>query len=137
MNETEIVQYIIDTFPQVETSENYGYKFFFYDGERMLPFATLIASDNDYDRISTLDRPGVFRLNIGVSRQTFESLFGTAHVDVSEYDYTALDRFMPHPDYAQQNWICVLCPGEATLERVRKFLAEAYEIARARNARRK
>jgi hypothetical protein len=29
-------------------------------------FATLVSADNKYDRISNLDRPGVFRLNLGV-----------------------------------------------------------------------
>ncbi len=136
MQEAEISQYIIGTFPGVETAENLTYRFFFYGADRMLPFATLAAADNDYDRISNLDRPGVFRLNIGVSRATFRSLFGTDHADVSAYDYTALDRIMPHPDYAAQNWICVLSPTEATFERVRTLLAEAYELARVRAAKR-
>ncbi len=128
-NESTVVDYITRTFPDVETTEAYGYTFFFYRSERKLPFATLISSDTEYDRISDLDRPGVFRLNIGVSRQTFQSLFGTAKVDASRYDYTALDVLMPHPDYAQQHFVCVLSPGEMTSESVRSFLAEAYDIA--------
>jgi hypothetical protein len=136
MTETEIAQYIIETFPRVETAENLGYKFFFYSADHMLPFATLATADNDGDRVSNLDRPGVFRLNIGVSKQTFQSLFGTDRVDVSRYDYTTLDRIMPHPDYAAQNFICVLNPTQATFERVQAFLAEAYEIARVRSIKR-
>jgi hypothetical protein len=129
MNESSVVDYIMKTFAGVETTENFGYTFFFYRSDRKLPFATLISSDYDYDRISNLDRPGVFRLNIGISKQTFQSLFGTAKVDVSNYDFTALDVIMPHPDYAQHHFICVLSPSEATLERVRPLLAEAYDIA--------
>jgi predicted DNA-binding protein (MmcQ/YjbR family) len=106
-----------------------GYTFFFYRSDHKLPFATLISSDNEHDRISNLDRPGVFRLNIGISKQTFESLFGTVKVDVDNYDFTALDTIMPHPHYAQYHFICVLSPGEATLEKVRALLAEAYNIA--------
>ncbi len=136
MDESSVADYIINTFPGVETSENFGYTFFFYGSDHMLPFATLIAADNEYDRLSDLDRPGVYRLNIGVSRQTFQSLFGTDKVDVSHYDFTALDTIMPHPDYAPQNFICVLSPGEATLAQVRALLAEAYEIAVQRNTRR-
>ncbi len=34
------------------------------------------------------------------------------------------------------NWICVLNPTEATFESVRTFLAEAYELARVRSAKR-
>ncbi len=136
MQAAEIAQYIIDTFPGVETAENLGYRFFFYGADHMLPFATIATADNDGDRVSNLDRPGVFRLNIGVSKQTFQSVFGPGRVDVSRYDYTALDRVMPHPDYAAQHFICVLNPSEVTLERVRAYLAEAYELARARSARR-
>ncbi|MBL8047005.1 MAG: hypothetical protein JNL09_10710, partial [Anaerolineales bacterium] len=76
MDENAIAQYIFTTFADVETSENYGYTFFFYKSERVLPFATLITADNEYDQISQLNRPGVYRLNIGVSRQTFQALFG-------------------------------------------------------------
>jgi hypothetical protein len=136
MDEFSIAAYITQTFPGVETSTNFGYKFFFYGADRMLPFATLIASDNEYDCISNLDRPGVYRLNIGVSRETFQSLFGTEKVDVSHYDFTALDVIMPHPEYAPQHFICVLSPSDATFEQIRTLLAEAYEIAVRRDARR-
>lgn len=129
MNESSVVDYITKAFAGVETTESFGYTFFFYRSDRKLPFATLISSDYDYDRISNLDRPGVFRLNIGISKQTFQSLFGTAKVDVSNYDFTALDVIMPHPDYAQHHFICVLSPSEATFERVQPLLAEAYDIA--------
>lgn len=136
MNESSVANYITETFTGVETTTNFGYTFFFYGSDHMLPFATLASSDNEYDRISNLDRPGVFRLNIGVSRQTFQSLFGAAKVDVSSYDFTLLDVIMPHPDYAPQNFICVLSPSEATFERIRPLLAEAYQIAVQRTERR-
>ena len=136
ITEASVAQYIIDTFPGVATTTNLGYTFFFYGSERMLPFATIASSGNEYERISNLDRPGVFRLNIGVGKPTFQSLFGTDRVDVGSYDYTALDTIMPHPDYAAQRWICVLNPSEPTFERVKTFLAEAYELARARSVKR-
>lgn len=135
MNESSVVEYITNTFPGVETTTAFGYTFFFYRSERNLPFATLIASDTDYDHISNLDRPGIFRLNIGISKQTFQSLFGTTKVDVTRYDFTTLDVIMPHPEYAQQHFICVLSPSEATFERIRALLAEAYEIAVRRYTR--
>jgi hypothetical protein len=130
--EAEMIQYILDTFPGVETTTNFGYTFFFYGSERMLPFATVASSYNEHERISNLDRPGVYRLNIGVSKATFQSLFGTGKVDPGNYEFTTLDRLRPHPDYAAQSWICVLNPSQATFERVRTFLAEAYELARVR-----
>src|SRR5262245_61227149 len=129
MNESSVIDYITKTFPEVETTISSGYNMFFYRSDRTLPFATLISSDYDYDRISSLDRPGVFRLNIGISKQTFQSLFGTAKVDVNRYDFTALDVIMPHPHYAQQYFICVLSPSQATFERICPLLAEAHDRA--------
>jgi hypothetical protein len=135
MNEASVAKYITKTFPGVETTTNFGYTFFFYKSECNLSFATIASTGNEYERISNLDRPEVFRLNIGVSRQTFQSLFGPAKVDLSNYDFTTLDVIMPHPDYAKQHFICVLSPSEATFEKIRPLLAEAYDIAARRFAR--
>jgi hypothetical protein len=137
MDESAMADYITRTFPDVETSTAFGYTFFFYGSDHLLPFATMASSDNEYDRVSDLDRPGVYRLNVGVSRETFASLFGAPKVDVGDYDFTALDMIMPHPEYAAQHFICVLSPSEATFERLRPMLAEAYEIAKRRNTRKK
>lgn len=137
MDESAMADYIMKTFPGVETSTAFGYTFFFYRSDHRLPFATMASSDNEYDRVSNLDRPGVYRLNVGVSRETFMSLFGASKLDISSYDFTALDTIMPHPEYAAQHFICVLSPSEETFERLRPMLAEAYEIAERRNSRKK
>src|SRR3712207_4418866 len=60
MDATEVAAYICETFPGVETTEAYGYTFFFYGSERMLPFATLAHADNEHDRVSDLDRDGAY-----------------------------------------------------------------------------
>lgn len=133
MDKSAVIAYIMETYPEVETSQAYGYDMFFYQSDRKLSFATLISSDYDYDHISHLDRPGVFRLNIGVSKQTFQSLFGSNEVTISDYDFTALDMIMPHPEYAQYHFICVLSPSEATFGKIKPLLAEAYEIAGRRH----
>lgn len=135
MNDEAISTYLTDTFAGVETAITFGYTFFFCGSERKLPFATLASSDNEYDAVSQLDRPGVFRLNIGVSRETFRALFGAEKIEPGDYDFTDLDRIMPHPVYAAQSFVCVLNPGDATLEKVKLLLAEAYAIAGLRQAR--
>jgi hypothetical protein len=137
MDENSIADYITTTFASVETMATMGYTFFFYGSDRMLPFTTIATTDNQGDTASNLDRPGVFRLNIGVSKPTFQSLFGTGKVDVGSYDFTALDTIMPHPDYAAQSWICVLSPSDTTFQRLRPMLNEAYELAVKRASRRK
>lgn len=134
--------YIRNTFPGVEVTMAFGYTLFFVGAERQLPFATLAAADNDADRVSALDRPGVYRLNLGVSRETYHALFGAARPRlgragvVEGHDFTVLDRILPHPHYAPRGWVCVLSPGEETLGMVRGLLREAYDRASRRAARR-
>jgi hypothetical protein len=129
IDEAFITNYITSTFENVKTTVNLGYTFFIYRDDDMLPFATIASTGNEYEKISKLDRPGVYRLNIGVSRETFKSLFGTNKPDITAYDFTTLDVIMPHPDYSAQSFICVLSPNEATFERIKPLLAEAYDIA--------
>ncbi|RYG73548.1 hypothetical protein EON80_03140 [bacterium] len=94
------------------------------------PFTTLVNSDT-HDTASNLGRPDVFRLNIGVSKETFQALFGTGKFEdiKGDFDFTALDTVMPHPDYGMMYWICILNPSEASSEKVMGWLAEAYEKA--------
>lgn len=120
----------MQAFPDVGVAEGTGGTFFFTDPERKFPFATLVTSD-EYDRVSDLDRPGVFRLNVGVSKQTFAALFGAP--PEGGYDYTALDRLMPHPVYGKMHWVCVLNPGAETFATVRGLLAEAYAAGTRRS----
>ncbi len=133
MDETTILDYITTNYPGVEMISAYGYQMFFYGSDRKLSFATVISSDTEYDHISNLDRPGVYRLNIGISRESFQAMFPSAETEA--YDYTALDTIMPHPEYAKQHYVCVLSPSETTFEKVRGLLTEAYERAARRTAR--
>ena len=133
MDETSISRYITETFEGVEVTQASGNSFFFYDPEQKFPFVTLVTND-EYDQASNLNRPSVFRLNIGVGKHTFQSLFDSAAGD-DNYDFTTLDKIMPHPVYGKMHWICVLNPSEATFETVKSLLAEAYEMAVSRQAR--
>ena len=93
MDEASITRYIADAFAGVDVvvasreagspEVAWGDTFFIYDPDRDLepkhrfPFATIVTKDyGDFDRASNLNRPGVFRLNIGVSKDTYRSLFG-------------------------------------------------------------
>jgi hypothetical protein len=126
----------MQTFPGVSVVDAAGGSFFFTDPEQKFPFATLVTSD-EYDQASDLGRPGVFRLNVGVGKQTFATLLGAppASGDGGGYDYTALDRIMPHPVYGKMYWVCVLNPSPGTFETVRGLLAEAYEAGMRQRAR--
>lgn len=141
MDEASITEYIASTFTGVDvvvaSRENgapeiaWGDTFFIYDPNRDLddvhrfPFATIVTKDyGEFDNASNLDRPGIFRLNIGISKKTFAGLFAEG-----DHDFTALDRLMPHPVYGRNHFACVLNPTASTFETVKPLLAEAYEIA--------
>jgi hypothetical protein len=131
MNETSIIEYITSTFEGVDVvvaSDNY---FFLYDPEHKFPFATLMTND-DNDSASNLNRPSIFRLNIGIRKETFDSMAFSADVD-----FTVLDQLLPHPVYGKMFWVCVLNPSDNTFPKVKQLLAEAYEISVQKYAKKK
>jgi hypothetical protein len=131
-----ITYHITTTFSDTDVVAIDGGSFFSIDAEKHWPnFATIVWTDEFDEASEVLRRPGVFRLNIGVSRPTFERLVGLD----TEPDYTALDRVLPHPVYARQLWVSILNPSDATFaEVVIPLLDEAHARladARARDAR--
>ena len=147
MNEFEMSRYISETFAGVDVVVEAGNSFFFYNPDpsippdHLFPWVTLMTNDIN-DQFSNLNRSSAYRLNIGVSKATFQTLFGSgkrsantdragqAEAAFSGYDFMALDQVMPHPVYGKMHWVCVLNPGDATIETtVRPLLDEAYAMA--------
>jgi len=93
-----------------------------------MPWATIVTSDA-HDTASGPDRPGVFRLNLGLRKARFAELFPPG----SEHDHRALDVIMPHPVHAGQHWVCVLNP-DTTWPAVQELLREAHELAVRKHA---
>ncbi|MFD7660511.1 DUF6194 family protein [Actinosynnema sp. NPDC059797] len=146
MEAGEVQRYISEAFEGVNALESDGDTYFLFDPdrdlppERQMPFATLVTGDR-HDRVSDLDRPGAYRLNIGLTKATYTSLFGAPptvrdadHVLDTGYDHAERDRLMPHPVYASQHWVCVVTPSEATFETLRPLLAEAHGFAARKHA---
>ena len=108
--------------------------FFSLDPDKHWPnFAKLVTSD-EHDDASDLDRPSVFRLNIGVDRPTFERI---AAADPAP-DYTAFDRLLPHPVYAKQLWISILNPSHETFtDTIVPLLALAHDRLASTQAHRR
>ena len=149
MNETEITRYLTESLEGVDVVSDRGNSFFCYNPpdsgvapDHHFPFVTLVVNDL-YDQFSNLDRPAVFRLNIGIGKQTFRALFGDPReaeggedAPMSGYDFSALDQVMPHPVYGRLYWVCVLSPSERTFAtQVRPLLTEAYALAVSRRNR--
>jgi hypothetical protein len=129
----------IRTYDGVRVLEAQDDLFYLYDPdedlppERQQPFATIVTGDH-YEKVSRLDEPDAWRLNLGLTKATYTSLFGPAPTERdadwvldSGHDYAVRDELMPHPFYASQHWVAIVCPSE--LSALEPLLAEAYDFA--------
>lgn len=141
MDADAVSDLILALFDEVDVVAARGSKFFYLlphadppDAKDMY-FASISSADDEHDSASQLDRDGVFRLNVGVSRVTFLRLFGAAAMRAdAERDYAAFDTLMPHPLYGGAAWVCVVNPSADTMGSITSLLEEAYEWARRRRA---
>jgi hypothetical protein len=131
-----ITRYITDTFPDADIVTAMGATFFSLDPDKHWPnFATIVTTDeHDMGAPSDLTaRPDAFRLNLGVSRATFERLVSR---DDTEPDYAAIDRLIPHPVYAKQHWVAIVNPSaDSWGSIVKPLLQEAYDRVATTRAR--
>ncbi|MGW7687207.1 DUF6194 family protein [Kribbella sp. NPDC054772] len=101
--------------------------------ERQQPFATIVTGDH-YEKVSRLDEPGAFRLNLGLTKATYVDLFGPPPTERdadwvldSGHDYAARDTLMPHPFYAAQHWVAIVNP--TGLDQLQPLIEESYAFA--------
>ncbi|MEO0752234.1 MAG: DUF6194 family protein [Pseudomonadota bacterium] len=101
-------------------------------------FATIKQKDGDNDKGSHIDRDGVWRLNIGLAKPTYQSLFGPnpsrpgkGGVIEGPWDFTQLDILMPHPVYGWMSWVAVLNPSQQTWEQCLPLILDAHAKAKA------
>jgi hypothetical protein len=130
MDDSQLVSLLLAELDGVIAMESQGDTFLIYDPDddvpynRRFPFATVVTADR-YDSASHLDRPGAFRLNLGLTKATYRARFATG----APLDHTAEDVLMPHPVYAPQHWICVVNPSEATVDSAMPLIREAHDFA--------
>ncbi|MFI5716885.1 DUF6194 family protein [Nocardia sp. NPDC051750] len=121
----------------------WGDTFFYYapDGRipaRTQPFATIVTKDYPGDERSRLNRPGTFRLNIGVGAEVFRARTGRAPRDANSIDYdpSVADTLIAHPVYGTAGWLAVVDPGPRTAPTIRELIRTAHDRARAERTRR-
>lgn len=148
MNPKEILEYCLGNLQDVVLTESWGEKGIFYNPQNVLKrgvyVLTLKEKDGENDSSSNLDRTDIFRVNLGVRKNTFVDLFGEipkrpgkgGTVDM-DFDFTELDKLLPHPVYAWMGWICVLNPSVKTFEILKPLIREAYEYATEKFEKRK
>ena len=124
---------LLERYPETVVAEALGATFFSLDEKHWPNYATIVTTDeHDEGAPTDLARPGAFRLNIGVGRETFDRLVGSMEAP----DYAAYDRLLPHPVYAKQHWIAILNPSDATFDDVvLPLVAEAHDRLAAARAR--
>src|SRR4051794_13555954 len=126
----------------------WGDSFAIYDPDgdlppaRQRPFTTVVVRDvPGWDVESRLDRADVFRVNVEVGGARYAELLGHAPGEHAarrdDYDYAADDVLLPHPQYAAQGWVSVVCPGPRTADLIRRLVAEAHAAAVRRWERRR
>jgi len=140
MDADELIEMLLDDYDGVVQTESWGERGLFYNPKDTLSrgvyFVTVKERDGENDVASDLDRDGVYRVNLGISEETYQSLFGEPpdrpakgeHV-ATGHDFTVLDEISPHPTYAWMRWVAVLNPSDETVERMRPLFDEAYDRA--------
>lgn len=119
-----ITSLITERYPGVVVGSAMSAWFFSLDESNWPNFATIVTTDeHDLAPVSDLARPGAFRVNIGVGKETFGRIAGWQ----ADPEYAEPDTVVPHPVYAAQRWVSIVNPSEATVERlVLPLLDEAH-----------
>jgi hypothetical protein len=83
-----ITRFILERYPETVVGAALGATFFSLDAKHWPNYATIVTTDeHDMGNPSSLARPDVFRLNLGVGKETFERLVGS----LEEPDHAAFD----------------------------------------------
>jgi hypothetical protein len=133
-DQDEMISLVHERWPDAAVARIDGATFFSLDDRHWPNFATIVWHDDFDERaVSNLTaRPGVYRVNVGVDRQTFVRLVGS----LADPDYAAYDRFLPHPVYAKQRWISILNQSNATVsDELLPLITAAHERLVATRAR--
>jgi hypothetical protein len=136
----DVITALTTKFAGLVPKASWGETSLFYNSDALLPngvyFATIKDHDGANDSASHLDRPGVFRVALGLPRASYERLFGARPARppkggrvATGHDFTATDVLMPHPVYAWMGWVQVLSPSTETFTGLQPLFAEAYDAA--------
>jgi len=143
----DIVAHVRTAHEGVTDGTNWGERGLFYNPGGRLPKGTYVLTfkekDSENDKASNVDRPGVYRLNLGLSKPTFTTLFGAiprrppaGGIINTGHNFAALDTLTPHPHYGWLAWMCVLNPSPPTFEALKPLIGESVALAKARFERR-
>ncbi|MDE7390089.1 MAG: hypothetical protein K2M82_04020 [Lachnospiraceae bacterium] len=148
MTPDKILEYCLKELNGTVLVNSWGERGIFYNPQNKLKrgvyVLTVKEKDGENDKGSNLNRENIYRVNLGVRKDTFKKLFGTIPkrpdkggiVDMP-YDFCVTNQIIPHPVYGWMSWICSLNPSEKTFEELKPLIQEAYEYAKEKYAKRK
>ena len=140
MKPSDIVDKIEQALSGVKPKSSWGETSLFYNPGNRLPngvyVCTIKEKDGANDKASHLDRPGVFRVSIGLLPHTYNALFGQKPsrpakgcVVCTGHNYAALNELTPHPIYGWMSWAQILSPTEHEFDRIFPLIVEAHSSA--------
>ena len=108
MTPNDILSYCQSNLKDVVLVESWGERGIFYNPNGVLKrgvyVLTVKEKDGDNDKGSMLNRDNVYRVNVGLRKQTFIKKFGyiperppAGKIVKMDYDFTVLDTIIPHP----------------------------------------
>jgi len=138
MNPDDIVSFLLGKYTGTTAVDAWGERSIFYNPGLVLPrgvyFATVKEKDGNHDKASSLDREGVYRLNIGTPKNVFIAQFGAIPKRPAkgcciqgDWYFTALDQLTPHPVSGWMGWVSINNPSKAVFAGLEPLFDAAYE----------
>ena len=148
MTPDEVLKYCLETLEWTVLVDSWGEQGVFYnpDGKlkRGIYILTVKEKDGANDKSSKLDRKDVYRVNLGIRRNSFSKIFGAIPARPAkgcvvnmDYDFSSINTLLPHPVYAWMGWICILNPSKECFDELKPLIQEAYACAKEKYKRRK
>lgn len=140
MRPSHIIEQLEQQFTGLTPKPSWGETSLFYNPNKILPngvyFCTLKEKNGDNDKASQLDREGVFRFSLGISKESYQQHFGPrparpakGSIIDTTHDFTTLNQLMPHPIYGWMSWVQVLNPSPETFMSLQPLIEESYNSA--------
>ncbi len=136
----DVFDYCLSEFDGLVIDKNWGERGVFYNPDKKLPKGVYVLTfkekDGPNDKASKVNREGIYRLNLGISKKTFIEMFGSipqrpaaGQIVSTGHDFSQLDQITPHPVYGWMSWIAVLNPSKETFTQLKPFIKEGVELA--------
>lgn len=145
MEAYEVIEYC-KQLEDVNVVNSYGETSVFYNPnmrwKRGIYVLTIKEKDGPNDKASNLNRDGIYRVNLGIRKETFIKLFDqlparpkAGEVVSMNFDFTVLNQILPHPVYAWMGWVSILNPIH--LKDIMPYIEESYQYAKEKMKKRK